>query len=120
MNNALAVGQEVDAKGKEEVEEKMTSEQWEDLWVWADVQHNVNGTEVLEGKDLGDSEEEEFEGEEEEEEEDEEEGGGEMMAEDKGKGMMLESGEQSMPLEDILRYVHSGGVLNVGGPPLMG
>jgi hypothetical protein len=108
LDTTLALGQDVEREG-----EKMTSEQWAELWEWADYQHNVKGNEIFAGQDLGESDEEDDEEEEEEE--------AEATIEEKGKGIgrFVESGGPAMPLEDILRYVHSGGIMPVGGPPPM-
>lgn len=110
MNDALTLGQE-----EGEGEGEMTTAQWEELWEFADYQHSVKAREIYAGQEVGNDDGEEEDGEEEEEEEEVE----QVVVGDKGKGVVV-SGGAGMPLEDILRYMHSGGTLMVGGPPPMG
>ncbi|TID13498.1 hypothetical protein E6O75_ATG11414 [Venturia nashicola] len=115
MNEALALGQGQQEEG--EGEDEMTSKQWEELWEFADYQHNVKAREIYAGQEVGDDEgEDEEDGEDEEEEEEEV---TQVVAGEKGKGVVV-SGGVGMSLEDVLRYMHSGGTLMVGGPPPMG
>jgi hypothetical protein len=114
LDSTLNLGLTLDSDPDEEGE-KITSAEWQDLWDFADWQHNVVGKEIWEGEEMEEGDEED------EDEEGDEEGVGEAVAaEEKGKGRVVEKAEPLMPLEDILRYLHSGGVLPVGGPPLTG
>lgn len=115
MNEALALGQGQD-EGEGEGEAEITTKQWEELWEFADYQHNVKGREIYAGQEVGDEDGEEDGEEEEEEEVDEVE---QVVVGEKGKGPVVSSGV-SMSLEDMLRYTHSGGTLTVGGPPPTG
>ncbi|QDS68690.1 hypothetical protein FKW77_002712 [Venturia effusa] len=109
MDEVLALG-EAEGEGGSE----MTTQQWEELWTHADWSHNIKAREIFSGQEMGDDGEEEEDGEEEDEEQEEQVAAGE-----KGKGV-VGSGGAGMPLEDVLRYMHSGGTLTVGGPPPMG
>lgn len=104
MNESLALGQE-----EGEGEGEMTTEQWEELWEYADYQHNVKAREIYAGQEVGDDDGEEEDGGEEEEEEEEQ-----VVAGEKGKGVVV-SGGVGMSLEDMLRYTYSGSTLTVGG-----
>lgn len=113
VDSTLNLGLALDPDSDAEVEgEKMTTVEWQDLWEFADWKHNVVGKEIWEGEEMD-------EGDDDDEEEEEGDVEASTLAE-KGKGRVVEKAEPMMPLEDILRYVHSGGVLPVGGPPTTG
>lgn len=125
MNEVLALGQgqgqaeeEGEGEGEGEVEDEMTNKQWEELWEFADYQHNVKARDIHAGQEVGGDDGEEEDGEEEEEEEEEEEVE-QVVTGEKGKVFVVSAGV-GMPLEDVLRYMHSGGTLTVAGPPPMG
>jgi hypothetical protein len=109
LESSLALGQNPGTEGDE-----MTSDDWHKLWEFADWKHNIMGKEVFEGVGLEEG------GEEDDDDEEEEMEGDGATAGETGKGKMVEESGPPMPLEDILRYIHSGGVLPVGGPPPMG
>jgi len=121
IDNARKIGKALDAPEKpadaftkstmssDEPMGKMSGEDWTSLWDFAAPEGQEILTEVWTGQPV---EEEEEEDEEEAEDEDNISGDG---AKAEGKRKVVDIGPP-MPMEDLLRFISSGGALGVGGP----